>query len=312
MVGAPSISVIVPAYRASGTIGRALDSIVGQTHRPDEIIVVDDGSPDDIGAAVERWRSGDNATRGVPVQLRRKTNGGAASARNHGIDHSTGELIAFLDADDFWMPTKLERQLAVLNQHPEVALLASDFWTDEPRRGLHQQVFVIPPEFRDKVLRMNGADILRVVRCISTPTVMLRRSVLGEDRFDASLRTAEDIDLWIRLVPKAPIYLLSDPLTTVMILETSLTHSDADHDFPNMLTVIQRHANLLKPDELRAEEARVYRNWAAGHLGAGNARKALWPAWQRFRREPWSLQAWWIVLKAAVWSCTPWGARRRA
>src|SRR5262245_13313488 len=117
-----SVSVVIPAYRASGTIGRAVVSLLHQTRTPDEILVVDDGSPDDLAAALAPYCD--------RVTLVRKENGGAASARNLGIDRSRGDLIAFLDADDYWEPTKLERQLSIFRRHPEVGLVASRFYVE--------------------------------------------------------------------------------------------------------------------------------------------------------------------------------------
>jgi glycosyltransferase involved in cell wall biosynthesis len=310
MASFPSVSVIVPAYQASGIIGRALDSVVAQTHLPNEIVVVDDGSPDDLGSAIARWQEWSQLSGQTVVRLLRKTNGGAASARNFGIDHSTRDLIAFLDADDCWAPTNLERRISLLQQHPEVGLSASDFWIEVPRTGAHQKGEVILPRFRDAVLRLSGAEVFHAAHCIHTSTVLVRRSALGEDRFDTSLRTAEDTELWIRLLLKTPAFFCSEMLTTVVILESSLTHSDTARDFPNMLTVLQRHGALLDRREFRHEEALVYRNWAAGHLAAGDARKALWPAWQRWQRQPLSPQAWWIILKAAAWSCFPRGSEK--
>src|SRR5262245_46890815 len=123
----PTISVIIPAYRAAGTIRRALDSVFAQTHLPDEVIVVDDGSPDDLANALQPFQD--------RVTLIPKTNGGAASARNLGIDRCRGDVIAFLDADDYWYPTKLERQVAILTAYPEVGLVAGWFHEEAPGAG---------------------------------------------------------------------------------------------------------------------------------------------------------------------------------
>src|SRR5258706_15592076 len=98
----PSISVVIPAYRAAKTIGRAIASVIAQTHGVLEVLVIDDGSPDDVSAATERF--------GAAVTVIRKENGGAASARNLGIERARGDWIAFLDADDYWHPDKLKRQ----------------------------------------------------------------------------------------------------------------------------------------------------------------------------------------------------------
>ena len=106
----PSISVVIPAFRAERTIQRAMDSVLAQTKPASEIIVVDDGSPDNQAAIVSQY--------GPPVILLRQANGKTAVARNTGIERATGDFVAFLDADDYWEPEKLERQLAVFATHP--------------------------------------------------------------------------------------------------------------------------------------------------------------------------------------------------
>jgi hypothetical protein len=85
----------------------------------------------------------------------------------------------------------------------------------------------------------------------------------------------------------------------------SLSRSDLDDDCGNMLRVLSRYRDLLGPTGLRAWEANVYREWAAGHLGAGRARRAVRPAWQRWRRQWWSPQANWALLKALALSVLP-------
>src|SRR5262249_9552990 len=122
-----TVSVIIPAYRAARTIGRAIDNVLSQTRPPDEVLVIDDGSPHDLAAALKAYGG-----RGVLV---RKPNGGAASARNLGIEASWGDLIAFLDADDYWAADKLEWQLAALARHPEAHLLAGGYFEQSPGRG---------------------------------------------------------------------------------------------------------------------------------------------------------------------------------
>ena len=115
-----TVSVIITAYRAAHTINRAIDSLLTQTRLPDEILVVDDGSPDDLATALSRY--------GERVKLIRKPNGGAASARNLGIERSRGELVAFLDADDYWEPKKLQKQLEILQAYPQVVLVAGRYF----------------------------------------------------------------------------------------------------------------------------------------------------------------------------------------
>jgi glycosyltransferase involved in cell wall biosynthesis len=289
----PSVSVVVPAYKAAHTVGRALDGVFAQTRRADEVVVIDDGSPDDLAAALRPY--------GDRVRLVRQANGGAASARNRGIDCTRGDFIAFLDADDVWEPAKLERQLGVFARHPGLGLVATRFWSRPPGKP------PFPPGAKarpwcDRVLESLGPDALTVATCITTSTVMVRRSALGGQRFDTALGTAEDVDLWVRLVLGGPVYLLSEALVTLVLEAGSLSRKDPAADFTNMLQVLRRHEALLGPRRLRGWEAHVYRDWAATHLGNGEGAAAVWPAWNRFLCQPTSPQAWWVLAKALTWA----------
>ncbi len=297
-----SVSVVIPAYRAARTIGRAIDSLLKQTRRPNEILVIDDGSPDNLAVALAPY--------GERVRWVRQANGGAASARNHGLDLAKGELIAFLDADDYWEPDKLERQLLVVDRHPEVGLIAAHYYVEfpgQPRSLNHPPL----PHHRDRPLCVGGSEILAVARKIWTSTVLLRRAALGEDRFDTTLKTAEDVDLWLRLALRVPVYLMSEPLATAVLESESLSRSDVAGDSCNMLAVIRRHAAVLGRDGVRAWETIVYHEWAAQHLGNGEPRQAIRPAWLRLTLQPWLPRAWWILLKATIWSAKTWITGRK-
>jgi hypothetical protein len=287
------VSVIIPAYRAARTIGRAIDSVLAQTHPAAcEIVVVDDGSPDDTAAALAPY--------GSRVRLLRKPNGGAASARNLGIDQSAGDLVAFLDADDYWEPHKLQRQLGVLADRSELGVVAGRFFELKPggERTLQRAG---DPSLYDRVWdRPPGPTAFEIGRRIFTSMVLVRRAALGDRRFDKGLSTAEDMDLWVRLAVSVPTYLISEPLATQVLEAGSLSRSDPDADNRNMLAVVWRHAALLGPAGVSSWEAHVYRNWAAEQLGAGRPAAALRPAWGHLTRRPWSPRAWWIVCKSAV------------
>ena len=114
------VSVIIPAYRAAGTIRRALDSVFAQTTKAHEIIVVDDGSPDDLADVVRQYCPS--------IKLLRIANSKTAQARNVGIEAAVGDFVAFLDADDSWHPQKLERQLAIFSTYTEVGNVACRFY----------------------------------------------------------------------------------------------------------------------------------------------------------------------------------------
>lgn len=109
MTEAPLVSVVIPAYNAAATLDETLRSVRSQTHRALEIIVINDGSTDDTGAIARRHAAIDGR-----VQVANQDNAGLAAARNAGWRRARSELIAFLDADDLWAPTKIERQIDAL------------------------------------------------------------------------------------------------------------------------------------------------------------------------------------------------------
>lgn len=185
---APAVSVIVPAYNAGEFLREAIDSVLAQTYRDFEVIVVDDGSTDHTRDVLRIY--------GSAVRSIRQKNGGAAAARNCGILNSSGRYIAFLDADDVWLPAKLERQVSCLERHPQLVAAYSD------SRDLEDGILNPESRLARFGIRASGRifeDLLRH-NFLHTSSVVVRRTALAEaGLFDASLRGSEDIDLWMRL-----------------------------------------------------------------------------------------------------------------
>jgi glycosyltransferase involved in cell wall biosynthesis len=292
------VSVIVPAFNAAGTISRAVDSALAQARPPDEIVVIDDGSPDadSLAGALARY--------GERVTLLRGPNGGAAAARNRGIDRAAGDLLAFLDADDYWEPDHLRQQAAVFERFPEVGLscalayFQSGGQPKEPQANWPAQIF-------DRPFAPRGSDALLQATRTWTSTVVIRRSVLGPDRFATDLTTAEDRDLWLRIISRTQVYMHSARLATGVLEPGSLSRSDVDVDCRNMLRVVRRYPDILSSAEMRRWEAYVYRRWASVHLADGDGRRALSPGLRRLVREPWSAEAIWVVAKAGALALRP-------
>ncbi len=131
------VTVIVPVYNGERFLAEALQSIVQQNYQPLEILVVDDGSTDQSATVAQTFPG---------AQILPQAHGGIASALNHGIRHATGDLFAFLDADDRWLPGKLARQVAELNQHPELDMVfthARQFTRRENENGA-EEIFEAP------------------------------------------------------------------------------------------------------------------------------------------------------------------------
>jgi glycosyltransferase involved in cell wall biosynthesis len=280
-----TVSVVIPYYRARRTIARAVRSALAQTVSPYEILVVDDGSNDDLAETLKEF--------GSVVTLIRKANGGVASARNMGIDRARGEWIAFLDADDYWEPSKLERQLAFSEA---VGVVGGRWFLEYP--GKPRRVGEVPDAgFFGRMFNAAGPMAFHAAMNFWTGVLLVRRNALGDQRFVSGLEPAEDRDLWIRLAASTPIYLIPEPLATYVQYENSLSNSDPDRDCGNMLKVVRRHALLLGSKEVREQEASVYRRWAGCHLARGRARSAVTLAARSLAIQPTSVRAWWIMMK---------------
>jgi glycosyltransferase involved in cell wall biosynthesis len=175
----PLVSCIVPVFNGERFLAEALQSILDQTHQPVEVIVVDDGSTDDTPSVVAAF--------GDRVRYFHQNNAGPAAARNRGIEESRGEFIAFLDADDLWEKTKLERQLDRFSQIPELAYsvtLTQNFWEEE---------------VMDEEARLVHHRRSRPVPGYVTHALMVRRDwVEKTGGFDASLNHGDAADWFQR------------------------------------------------------------------------------------------------------------------
>jgi glycosyltransferase involved in cell wall biosynthesis len=186
------VAVIIPVY-AGAFLDQALTSVFRQTRPADQVIVIDDGSPDQaaVQQAIARWPG--------RITLLRQQNGGAAAARNAGLAAADANWVAFLDADDRWMPTFLERQLAFLAAHPDIDLVWADATIvgDTPAAG--RTFMSMCPSSGPVTLERLLAQTCNVL----TSTVVVRRAqVMAIGAFDVALRRGQDFDLWLRLVAR--------------------------------------------------------------------------------------------------------------
>lgn len=187
------ITVVVTAFNASLTIGDAIDGVLKQGASDLELIVVDDGSTDGTGDLVRQI---------APMaEVVTQENQGPSAARNAGIARATGDLVAFLDGDDVWHPSKLGRQLEVLEAHPELDLLATSWSRRYPE-----------PE-PDGELRWLGYLDQLALNQFQTSTVLARRSLLERvGGFDSALDGVEDWDFWTRCAAQGTLAVLESKL----------------------------------------------------------------------------------------------------
>lgn len=181
----PKVSVIIPAYNAERFIAQTLNSVLAQTFQNFEVIVVDDGSKDKTAKIAESY--------GAPVRCIKKANGGVSVARNLGMKEACGDYIAFLDADDLWHATKLEKQVGFLDENPEVGLCFT--WIeriDENGKLLRRGEISDYADYCEALLLY-----LCFVTCSS---VMLRKKIAEKTSgFDSRYTNYEDLEYWLRL-----------------------------------------------------------------------------------------------------------------
>ncbi len=246
-VAACRVSVVIPAHNSADTIGRALASVLSQTLAPFEIVVVDDCSSDETVRIVEAV--------GSPLirVVRLTAHAGASGARNAGIEAAGGELVAFLDADDAWLPAKLEKQVALITSDDRFAFVAC---ASEEFSPLGED---LGDTFRGR-RPLPGRDAwkgLLACNTVATPTVLVwRRHLIDVGGFDRALAIGEDQDMWIRLALRGEIGYLPECLVHVYARVNSLSDRRFHDHVRYTLRMVENHVasrrDRLAPGEIRA------------------------------------------------------------
>ena len=192
------VSVVIPTYNRADFLREAIASVLQQDYPHVEIVVVDDGSHDGTAAAVSGF--------GTAVQYLWQENRGVSAARNRGAAASTGDLIAFLDSDDLWLPHKVSAQVAYFEAHPDAQACHTDeIWI---RRGVRVN--------ERRVHRKQGGwqFLASLPRCLISPSAIMMRRTLWDrlGGFDETLPACEDYDLWLRLTAVVPVGFLPQRL----------------------------------------------------------------------------------------------------
>jgi glycosyltransferase involved in cell wall biosynthesis len=207
----PLVSVIVPSYNSAHLVRDAVDSVLAQTYPATELIVVDDGSRDETRQVLARY--------GDRLQYVHQENRGLSGARNTGIAHARGELLAFLDADDKWHPDKLTRQVEALCANPRAAFAHVEvlYWDSET--GLVEPRDKGRNEFAGNCYRRLFAGNRIIVS-----TALVRRDCLEKvGTFDEAIRrpSTQDYDLWLRLARHHEVVYVPEPLTYYRVHATN-------------------------------------------------------------------------------------------
>jgi glycosyltransferase involved in cell wall biosynthesis len=230
----PQVSAIITAYNSQAYIADAISSVLSQSRPVNDIVVIDDGSTDETAKVVSGFR-----TKGVRYVY--QPNQGPGAARNCGIQATSGEFVAFLDADDLWLPRKNETQWKYLVDHSDVSLISGLKWwwdTKTDRRWLAGM------PGGTQAIRRN----IFIRNTIGNPSmVMLRRRALDEvGLFTPHLRWGEDWELWIRLANRFGVSVLSDPVILYRWRPTGLSHEEEWNQFESQWRISKQSINESK------------------------------------------------------------------
>lgn len=294
------VSIVIPAYNRAHLIGETLRSVLAQTYRPLEVLVVDDGSKDGTHEVVEAF--------GGPVRCIRQPNGGVAAARNRGLAEARGEFVALLDSDDVWLPWKLEAQVRILRAFPEVGMVWTDMTAIDADGAVLRERYIremysayesvrledlcvrtegwaaegatIPPEVAASPV--HRGDVFRAMfegNVVHTSTVLLRRDRLrAVGGFDTRFTPCgEDYDFHMRTCAGGPVAFLDVPSILYRIgAEDQITSKYLLHFAHHDLLSVERWLELARgresmaPERVRDRLAGTYGWIAEEELDAGN------------------------------------------
>lgn len=265
----PLVSVVIPVYNGASHLSDAVDSVLGQTVDTFELIVVDDGSTDRTRDVISHYARTD-----VRIVAFKQANRGLSAARNSGLRLARADVVAFLDADDSWLPKKLERQMAHLDQHADCEACFTYFeevddrlWVTTPWSELEAKYGL--SEVSPELLVERGNFVAG-----SGSSVMARTTAVREaGGFDERLVAAEDLDLWYRLSLRAPLQAVPEVLVKVR-RRPGQFQSDRDRILLGRIQFLEnvrqegdrRHAQLARSVEKRLRTLLLSRSLRRGRL----------------------------------------------
>jgi len=238
------VSAVIPCYNYGRFLGEAIESVLAQTRPAHEVIVVDDGSTDDTPEVVRRF--------GGRTRYVRTPNRGVCAARNTGIALAEGGLVAMLDADDRWLPQKLERQVLIIAGNPKIGLLHAGSRVFDGETG----------ETLCKPMPSPRMDIHALMnRCaVSLPSTVVPRRVFNDvGGFNEALSYAADWEMWLRIATKYEVVGCQETLVEYREHQASMSHGNALGHFRGCMTVLTKAGRIHGDCQLCADAIRSAR-----------------------------------------------------
>lgn len=196
----PFFSVIIPTFNRAPLLKIAVDSVLNQTFSSFELIIIDDGSCDNTKDFISSCKD-------ERIIYKNQTNSGVAHARNRGLERSKGDFIAFLDSDDRWLDTKLEKTCEYIKRFPLISIFhTEEIWYQGGKFLAHREKHKKPSGF----VYENALPLC----CISISTAVIKKDVFSDvGTFDESLEACEDYDFWLRATARYEVKLIPEELT---------------------------------------------------------------------------------------------------
>lgn len=267
----PKVSVIIPVYNAEKYLSEAIESVIDQSYDDWEIIAVNDGSTDSSPDILKNYENR------YPSKIRvlHQPNSGLSAARNAAIAAANGEYIAFLDADDLWLPEKTDEQVYLLDNNSDIGLVYSDIFELKNGKLKKRRNIIGGRMFRGDIF-----DSLFYQNFIPVLSVMVRKSVLDKcGLFDPVYHGTQDYDLWMRIADKYQIDFIDWQLATYRIHEQNMSANNVEkmgrEDLELMEQWLEKKPYLSSSFKYNIKKAQIQYNIGIYHLGTKQFFKAL-------------------------------------
>lgn len=253
----PTVSIIIPTYNRAHLVGRAIQSVLNQTYKDFELIIVDDGSTDNTEDITKEFQKKNERIN----YIRHEKNKGGSAARNTGIKVARGEYIAFLDSDDEWLPTKLEKQTSYFNKCPNsVGAIYCLSYSQDDSSGYTK---------KSSPSNMKHGNIYKFLLngwCPSaTSSIILKAQVFEKSGvFDESLPSFQDYDLWIRVAQYYEFEFIEDHLVVIHSHEGSRVAGDLKPRLKGLNLFLEKWGDTIKEES----GINVYNNIRRAHLSS--------------------------------------------
>jgi len=223
------VSVIIPTYNRAHFLAEAINSVLEQTYKNYEIIVIDDGSTDGTSEIVKQF--------GNKIRYFYQENRGPSAARNTGIKNAIGDLVAFIDSDDVWLPEKLSLQVKLFDMNHRVGMVSSAFFSCDSNLNVNRVI-------KDDRLT-NKKYILKklfIRNIFPTPTVLVKRECFEKvGLFNESYGFAEDWEMWVRIGLEYDLAYVKTPLCRCRRHNSSITYQKQEENFNDWMKVIKEN-----------------------------------------------------------------------